>query len=384
MTDVLVRTRALRKEFSGVPVLRDVDAQIRRGEILALIGENGAGKSTFMKILSGIYQATSGDLEFDGRAALFSTPAEARGAGVSIVPQEFNLAADLTVAENVFLGTELRGRFGLPDRELMRKKTAELLSELGANVSPDDRIENLSAAQKQLVEVCKALAFDAKLLILDEPTTVLTMVEIDRLFTLMRGLKRRGMTMVQFSSHAVFDGCKTGPYTEDDQPRPTGVYALTKYDAEVYASLCPRHYVVRIPTMFGPRRNVSPGFVDKMLALLRQGRELRVAADKIDSPTFSMDAARCLVAMLREGRAFGLYHVANEGAVSYFDFMTSLRDMAGYGNVIHPALDGDFLALAHKPLRTAMHSNKLPPMRPWRDALAAYLLEEGLAAQKPV
>ena len=199
-----------------------------------------------------------------------------------------------------------------------------------------------------------------------------------------REAKRRGMTMVQFSSHAVFDGCKTGPYTEDDQPRPTGVYALTKYDAEVYASLCPRHYVVRIPTMFGPRRNVSPGFVDKMLALLRQGRELRVAADKIDSPTFSMDAARCLVAMLREGRAFGLYHVANEGAVSYFDFMTSLRDMAGYGNVIHPALDGDFLALAHKPLRTAMHSNKLPPMRPWRDALAAYLLEEGLAAQKPV
>lgn len=199
MTDVLVKTSALRKEFSGVPVLRDVEVLIRRGEILALIGENGAGKSTFMKILSGIYQATSGALEFDGRPALFRTPAEARDAGVSIVPQEFNLAADLTVAENVFLGTELRGRFGLPDHELMRKKTAELLAELGAGVSPGDRIENLSAAQKQLVEVCKALAFDAKLLILDEPTTVLTKVEIDRLFTLMRGLKKRGMTMVYVS-----------------------------------------------------------------------------------------------------------------------------------------------------------------------------------------
>lgn len=199
MADVLVRARDLRKEFSGVPVLLDVDAEIRRGEILALIGENGAGKSTFMKILSGIYEATSGNLEFDGRKAQFRTPAEARSAGVSIVPQEFNLAADLTVAENVFLGTELRGRFGLPDRERMRKRTAELLAELGANVSPDDRIENLSAAQKQLVEVCKALAFDAKLLILDEPTTVLTKVEIDRLFALMRSLKARGMTMVYVS-----------------------------------------------------------------------------------------------------------------------------------------------------------------------------------------
>jgi ribose transport system ATP-binding protein len=199
MTDVLVRTRALRKEFSGVPVLLDVDAEIRRGEILALIGENGAGKSTFMKILSGIYQATSGSLEFDDKVAQFRTPAEAREAGVSIVPQEFNLAADLTVEENVFLGTELRGRFGLPDRERMRKRTAELLAELGANVSPEDKIENLSAAQKQLVEVCKALAFDAKLLILDEPTTVLTKVEIERLFTLMRGLKKRGMTMVYVS-----------------------------------------------------------------------------------------------------------------------------------------------------------------------------------------
>ncbi len=199
MTDVLVRTHSLRKEFSGVPVLRDVDAAIRRGEILALIGENGAGKSTLMKILSGIYLPSSGTLEFDGRPVLFRTPAEARAAGVSIVPQEFNLAADLTVAENVFLGTELRGRFGLPDRDLMRKRTAELLAELGANVSPDDRIENLSAAQKQLVEVCKALAFDAKLLILDEPTTVLTKVEIDRLFALMRGLRSRGMTMVYVS-----------------------------------------------------------------------------------------------------------------------------------------------------------------------------------------
>lgn len=193
-----------------------------------------------------------------------------------------------------------------------------------------------------------------------------------------REAQRRGMTMVQFSSHAVFDGTKTGFYTEDDQPRPTGVYAATKYDAEIYAARCPRHYVVRIPTMFGPRRNTAQGFVDKMLDLLRQGRELRVASDKIDTPTSSMDAARCLVTMLREHQPFGLYHVANDGAVSYYDFILALRDMAGFDNPVRPALDRDFPALAHKPLRTAMRSNKLPPLRSWREALAAYLQEEGL------
>ena len=199
MAEVLVRTHSLRKEFSGNAVLRDIGADIRRGEILGLIGENGAGKSTFMKILSGIYAPTSGSLEFDGREVSFKSPSEARRAGVSLVPQEFNLAADLSVEENVFLGAELLSRGKTLDRARMRGRAAELLAELGANVSPDDRIDRLSAAQKQLVEVCKALAFDAKLLILDEPTTMLTRREIDLLFVLMRSLKARGMTLVYVS-----------------------------------------------------------------------------------------------------------------------------------------------------------------------------------------
>jgi ribose transport system ATP-binding protein len=199
MTPPLFRVRRLRKEFAGNPVLRDVDAEIRRGEILGLIGENGAGKSTFMKILSGIYQPTSGTLEIEGRPITFDSPSDARRAGVSIVPQEFNLAKDLSVEENVFLGAELLNPGRVLDRTGMRVRTAQLLAELGANVRPQDRIEGLSAAQKQLVEVSKALAFDASLLILDEPTTMLTRREIDRLFALMRSLKARGMALVYVS-----------------------------------------------------------------------------------------------------------------------------------------------------------------------------------------
>jgi ribose transport system ATP-binding protein len=199
MAAPLVRARALTKEFAGHAVLRAVDVEIRRGEILGVIGENGAGKSTFMKILAGIHPPTAGQLELDGRAVTFATPSDARRAGVSIVPQEFNLAPDLSVEENVFLGAErITGRRTL-DRTWMRARTAELLAELGANVSPDQRIDGLSAAQKQLVEVCKALAFDASLLILDEPTTVLTRREIERLFAVMRALRDRGMALVYVS-----------------------------------------------------------------------------------------------------------------------------------------------------------------------------------------
>ena len=204
MPVALVRTEKIRKDFSTVTVLKDISIELQAGETLGLIGENGAGKSTLMKILSGLYQPTSGTLHLGGQATVLRGPRDAKAAGISIVPQEFNLCPDLSVAENIYLGDEILGQGGLLDRAGMRERTRELLAGLSASIDPDARIVDLSAAQKQLVEICKALVHDARVLILDEPTTVLTRIEVDSLFKVMRDLRARGIAMI-YISHKLWE-----------------------------------------------------------------------------------------------------------------------------------------------------------------------------------
>ena len=180
-------------------VLHDVSFRLRAGEILGIIGENGAGKSTMMKILSGIYSPTSGEIFLDGEKTDIRTPLDAKNLGISLIPQEFNLVNDLTVYDNVFLGSELLKKNGLLDKARMKARTAELLQELGVSISPEAKIEGLSAAEKQMVEICKALAFQCRILIMDEPTTVLTQHETGILFKRMRRLRDEGMTIIYIS-----------------------------------------------------------------------------------------------------------------------------------------------------------------------------------------
>jgi ribose transport system ATP-binding protein len=199
MTDVLVRTERIGKAFSSVPVLDDISIEIRRGEILGIVGENGAGKSTFLKILAGIYTPTRGKVFIGGQEMALRTPADAKRAGIAIVPQEFNLVASLSIYENVFLGNELRGPAGFLDKRGMIQRTTELLAALETPIDPEASILSLSVAQKQMVEIAKALSVDSRLLIMDEPTTVLTKREIELLFGRMRALQARGVTIVYIS-----------------------------------------------------------------------------------------------------------------------------------------------------------------------------------------
>jgi ribose transport system ATP-binding protein len=198
MGEMLIETKGISKEFSGVRVLDNIDMGIKRGEIFGIIGENGAGKSTLVKILSGIYTPTEGKIFFEDKEVEIKDPLHAKMIGISIIPQEFNLINELNVYENIFLGSEITRKGFLNTRE-MKKRTISLLEELKKSIDPEEKIERLSVAQKQMVEIAKAIAFDSKLLIMDEPTTVLTLNEIEILFDLMRNLKESGVTIIYIS-----------------------------------------------------------------------------------------------------------------------------------------------------------------------------------------
>lgn len=199
VVEPLLRLDSIKKDFSGVQVLHGISIDIVGGEVLGILGENGAGKSTLLKIINGIYHASSGSITIDGKPVEIRSPSDAKKYGIAMIPQEFNLVASLNVFENIFLGQELKIG-GVLDKSSMRKRTVELLSLLDTELNPDALIEDLSVAEKQMVEIAKALVYDARILIMDEPTTVLTSLEVDVLFALIDKLKSQGVTIL-FISH---------------------------------------------------------------------------------------------------------------------------------------------------------------------------------------
>ena len=170
------------KSFPGVKALNDVSLTCYSGEIIGLVGENGAGKSTLMKILSGAYTKDSGTVFMEGTEVLISNPAQSQNCGIGIVYQDTRLVEDLTVAQNIFLGHEIAKRSGFLDIRSMERKSTELISKFGIEIDPRSLIKELTVAQKQLVEIAKALSRPTKLLILDEPTSSLTSSEANKLF----------------------------------------------------------------------------------------------------------------------------------------------------------------------------------------------------------
>ncbi|MEU5397536.1 sugar ABC transporter ATP-binding protein [Streptomyces tibetensis] len=203
----LLALRGIGKSFLGVRVLDGVDLQVRPGEVHAVVGENGAGKSTLMKVVSGVHQPDEGTVEFDGAPRTFRGPREAQQAGVGTVHQELTLLPERTVAENVWLGREPLRR-GLVDRRAMLSHTAGLLASIGeGSLPPDTRVGRLGVAQQQVVEIVKALALDARLLIMDEPTAALADHEVGQLYALVRRLQEQGIGVLYVSHRLkeVFD-----------------------------------------------------------------------------------------------------------------------------------------------------------------------------------
>lgn len=198
MQDYIVKMRGITKEFPGVKALDKVDFSLKSGEVLALLGENGAGKSTLMKVLSGVYQRDAGKIEIFGKEVGHWDNTKAQEAGVAIIHQELNMCSHLTVAQNIFLGRE-KTFSGVIDNRSMKKETADILGNLNMDLDPDELVGNLPVSKQQMVEIAKALSVNAKVLIMDEPTSALTSKEINDLFGIIRKLKSQGCGIVYIS-----------------------------------------------------------------------------------------------------------------------------------------------------------------------------------------
>ncbi|MCB8981568.1 MAG: sugar ABC transporter ATP-binding protein [Ardenticatenaceae bacterium] len=200
MDNLLIAMEGIDKSFPGVKALDQCRFELRAGEVHALVGENGAGKSTMMKVLSGIYAKDAGHIYYKGKEVDIATPRAAQNLGISIIHQELNLMPHLTLAQNIFIGREpRRGLSFLLDEAALNQQTAELFASMHLKLDPQTRVSNLTIAKQQMVEIAKALSFNSEVLIMDEPTAALTEAEIEDLFKFIRDLRARGAGIIYIS-----------------------------------------------------------------------------------------------------------------------------------------------------------------------------------------
>ena len=198
MGEVILTMKGIDKSFPGVHALDHVDLEVRKGEVLALMGENGAGKSTLMKVLTGIYKKDEGTITYEGKEVEFENPRAAQAAGIVIVHQELNMMNHLTVAQNIFIGREIM-KGGLIDDAKMNEEAKKLFDKLNIDIDPTEKMGNLTVGKQQMCEIAKAISHDAKVIIFDEPSAALTESEIEELFKIIRDLRDKGVGMVYIS-----------------------------------------------------------------------------------------------------------------------------------------------------------------------------------------
>jgi len=295
----MLEIRSVSKSFPGVQALRNISFTVQTGEVHALVGENGAGKSTLMKILSGVYPDYDGEVFFEGSRLALRNPRDGQQHGIAIIHQELNLVSELTVAENIFLGSELHTPYGTLDTARMQRETSTLLDRFNLSIPPDRPVKWLRVGEQQLAEVAKALALRARLLILDEPTSALSEAEIEHLFAVIRGLKQQGVTMIYISHKLdeVFRIADRVTVLRD------GEYIGTRLVTETQPYELIRMMVGRALADLFPKESVEPG--DELLRV----EQLSLAADRRQGSR----ALRDISFTLRRGEIVGVAGLMGAG-----------------------------------------------------------------------
>ena len=250
-----IEMKGIDKSFGTNQVLKNAGFLLKDGEVHALMGENGAGKSTLMKILTGVYTRDAGTVLVDGKEVVYKNPQEAEKAGIVFIYQELNVLFDLTVEENLFMGKEITKGFGVCDKKAMRKKAQEIMGRMGVNIPVTAQMSDLSVGQQQMVEICKALMVDAKVLIMDEPTAALTQSETEVLFEVIKSLRAKGVSIVYISHRMeeIFELCDRITVLRD------GTYIDTKYIKDINMDDIVQMMIGRTIGERFPKRDVQIG-----------------------------------------------------------------------------------------------------------------------------
>lgn len=328
MNDNILSMKGITKTFGGnVTALDHVDFDVRRGEVHALLGENGAGKSTLMKILNGVYTQDEGTVEIDGKKVVFRNTREAANGGVGIVFQELNLVPTLTAVENAFLGRLKTNKLGQVQWKELKKTFMDFMKSIEFDINPDVMVSELSIAEKQMVEIAKALLLESKILVMDEPTATLTTEEIRKLFDIINSLKEKGVTIVYISHRLeeIFEICdrvtvlRDGQYicTMDvkDVTKPVLIEKMVGRSMEVEfppRDFCAGETVLEVKDLF------TRNFLQDITFDLRKGEILGIAglvgsgrteiaraifgADKIEKGTFMLNGKKVRIASTMEAK----------------------------------------------------------------------------------
>ncbi len=359
MTQPILEMQKISKRFPGVIALDDVDFSISAGEVVALAGENGAGKSTLMKILGGVYQPDAGEIFIDGKPGAIRSVQDATANGIGFVHQELNVLDNLTVAENVYLGREPRYLSVLIDRTKLNSDTSVHLKRLGLEIAPDTPLDELSIAQQQMVEIAKAMSMNARIVIMDEPTSSLTLTETDRLLAVIDDLRKEGVSIIYISHRlgeikqiadrvvVLRDGKNAGTLARGEIDHENIVKLMVGRDLEKFYShgterssttfaeikdLRTRRYP-RTPISFDVRKGEILGFAGLVGAGRSEAAQAIFGVDTAEEANILLDGRRVDIRSARDAIRNGIYLVPEDRRIAGL-----IVDMPIRENITLPAL----------------------------------------------